>query len=572
MLIDYFIDWYQCIYYFNGGFKLVDIYYLSAIFGVCGTLGLFGYQFCFQKEQLILNKSQKKINQTQIKLLEAKAKKQEEEDYTTPLATPIITSFNTGEIEQNSKRTCMFYEFMALEPQAFGLPQSRVASNGSNRINTSSMIASTNIFRNRSNGNNNGLNSLFGVNEARAIGLGKGLYLQNNPALNVTVAVPGQVKAINTEIVANNNIIQSCSIYTNNAMASPSYTPPVSSNYAGYGQFFKDNWVGFTPSGFLSVAGTNSRTMFFYVTDISVDHFIESSTDNDGNYVLNNNGPVSTVQYSTSRKDRIYPQLGLNKITFTVSSGANQSGLAFKITDQSGTGLTDSRQTVNGGLTAGSGLNNGSCPDGCAGVNCFCGSQCNALLGAGAGLGDNLITLANKNTALNSQLATLKDPNSYLEKSIATATQPQIPGFSHSSMWDLRTISSIAGKETYPYEATTAEMSKYNTKTLMLIRNNSTNNIDSTDIGNAAISPANNNMAGLSASSAQKFDLKFDDGKPYTGKIISGKNVSQMGNNSGCTNSSGSTWSQVATANPQTVEYVKNNAIENGCIVGIELR
>ena len=77
----------------------------------------------------------------------------------------------------------MFYEFMALEPQAFGLPQSRVASNGSNRINTSSMIASTNIFRNRSNGNNNGLNSLFGVNEARAIGLGKGLYLQNNPDL-----------------------------------------------------------------------------------------------------------------------------------------------------------------------------------------------------------------------------------------------------------------------------------------------------------------------------------------------------------------------------------------------------
>ncbi len=62
MLINYFIDWYQCIYYFNGGFKLVDIYYLSAIFGVCGTFGLFGYQFYFQKQQAILNKSQIEIN------------------------------------------------------------------------------------------------------------------------------------------------------------------------------------------------------------------------------------------------------------------------------------------------------------------------------------------------------------------------------------------------------------------------------------------------------------------------------------------------------------------------------
>ena len=81
MLIDYFIDWYQCIYYFNGGFELVNIYYLSAIFGVCGTLGLFGYQFYFQKQQVILNESQKKINETQIKLLEAQNQRQEEEDY-----------------------------------------------------------------------------------------------------------------------------------------------------------------------------------------------------------------------------------------------------------------------------------------------------------------------------------------------------------------------------------------------------------------------------------------------------------------------------------------------------------
>ena len=74
MLIDYFIDWYQCIYYFNGGFELVNIYYICAIISAFVTVGLLYKQFCFQKDQ-------SRINDLQAKLLEEQIKRQKAEDY-----------------------------------------------------------------------------------------------------------------------------------------------------------------------------------------------------------------------------------------------------------------------------------------------------------------------------------------------------------------------------------------------------------------------------------------------------------------------------------------------------------
>ena len=64
MLINYFIAFNQLIPYQNSIWTLENAYYLSAILGVARTFCLLYRQFCFQKEQLILNKSQKKINQT----------------------------------------------------------------------------------------------------------------------------------------------------------------------------------------------------------------------------------------------------------------------------------------------------------------------------------------------------------------------------------------------------------------------------------------------------------------------------------------------------------------------------
>ena len=56
-------------------------------------------------------------------------------DYATPLAAPVInTGFGTDQIDSNAKRTCMFYEFMALEPQAFGLPRAHTRSTQARRL------------------------------------------------------------------------------------------------------------------------------------------------------------------------------------------------------------------------------------------------------------------------------------------------------------------------------------------------------------------------------------------------------------------------------------------------------
>jgi prepilin-type N-terminal cleavage/methylation domain-containing protein len=379
-------------------------------------------------------------------------------DYLTPLATIIIPIFNTGEIDSNAKRTCMFYEFMALEPQAFGLPRDTVA----NRVN-----------------------SLVGVNNANA--LDKVFFNNNKIILDITSVLNTQNQGYNAAIQSNNASISVQQSYTD-------------------------------PNGLL----------------------LTWSASTCANYIVNT--------LNMSEYNNCLPNVCNNIIYCNAGcTGDNLTNLFLSYQPSCSHQLYEYNQYM---------------------VNR------DDYLNATA----NISILQNNNQILtnniNANITILNNPVQLLtvgiiaaiSKSLFSETQPFIASFKMQAMWDIRTIT--ATTQTYPYEA--AYLPQTTGKMMLIARNSSTNNINSTDNTNTAIAPANDNMAGFDANFAGKLDRKFDDGMPYTGNIIAGKNVADLANTNGCTNTNMTNFA--AVTNNLTAGYNNSKDIRNGCVVGIVIR
>ena len=180
-------------------------------------------------------------------------------------------------------------------------------------------------------------------------------------------------------------------------------------------------------------------------------------------------------------------------------------------------------------------------------------------------LGVTLTNLQAQATALNDANDALTNPNNFVSLSIPTATNPQVPSLETQAMWDLRTVGSMASPGFYPFELNdTANFSSWKNKHILIARNS----INTNDLIDTS---ATNTMAALPAFMAKKIDIKYDDGMPYTGNIISGQNISKMGSGTGCTTST-----TISTATPtatSTTNYIASGTsdLTNGCVVAWKL-
>ena len=499
-----------------------------------------------------------------------------EADYITPLAVPIITTgFNTGEIDQNAKRTCSFYEFMALEPQAFGLPKYVVSSR---------------------------VHSVLGLQNANAVSK---ISFSGNPVIVATTAT--QTAVINSNIVANNTTIatNSTAIASNNTTIASNNTAIVANNTAivandttiatqtaqietntanidtfvkiknnaeirgwpvanlpdvsaVYNRCYKDNGtkivkcVSNTYAANFTFVNGNTGFIINFSTMLTVNASLPCGT---GPCSFDYNASRGTC--ATNEVDVCILDTTANNLSITTGGTLGQ-GLAkiAQIPVLTAQNITLNNQK-NDLITANNNLNTQ--------INTAT-NTINTLTAQNDTLNTQINTATASNIALNTQLAALSNPNIYLKMSINTATNPSISDTSNSAMWDLRTVNSTT--QTYPYEA--SNLPVIVGKKLLIARNASTNNIDSTDFNNIAIAPANDKLAGFSASFSQKLDTKFDDGKPYTGNIIAGKNVADLANTSGCTTANLANFAAV-TSN-LNAGYVNGKSLDGGCVVGFVIR
>jgi hypothetical protein len=147
--------------------------------------------------------------------------------------------------------------------------------------------------------------------------------------------------------------------------------------------------------------------------------------------------------------------------------------------------------------------------------------------------------------------------------SIPKVTQPVVPSFKTQAMWDLRTAGSMTNSGFYPFELNdTTNLSSWKNKHALIARNQTNNDLSVSSV----------DMAGLTALMAKKIDIKYDDGMPYTGNIISGQNQSQFSKGTGCTTSTTIATTTTPTAAAAT-NYITSNTsdLTFGCIVAWKL-
>ncbi len=266
-----------------------------------------------------------------------------------------------------------------------------------------------------------------------------------------------------------------------------------------------------------------------------------------GSFIANGSNAIATLSgtgpTSVSTLNSTLANLQCQKNGTTTVSGANCTG----VTNLNGAvGVTGSVAALNNTLTT-------------------LQTQAATLNGSNASLGVTLSNLQGQVANLTAANDALTDPSNFVSLSIPTATNPQVPSFDTQAMWDLRTVGSMSGSGFYPFELNdTANLSSWKNKHILIARN-SVNTNDLTDTS------ATNTMAALPAFIAKKLDIKYDDGMPYTGNIISGQNISTMGSGTGCTTST--TISTAAPTATSTINYIASgtNDLTNGCTVAWKL-
>ena len=428
-------------------------------------------------------------------------------DYITPLSSPIITTgFNTGAIDQNAKRSCMFYEFIAFESQ-------------------NSYLSANNISKK--------INSVLGVQSANAVAK---ILLSDNPVLQDIIAT--KIDSINSNITTND-----IAIITNNATIATNQGTITANNTA-----IANNQA--TIASHNNIIANNQNNMAnqrSYATNMA--NYSGGScptvTDNDMINIAASN-PCAWQRMNILQCGNTNCQSYCNNLcyvkdfnTYVLPSYNNSKATVNTLTAQNAT-LNDQITTATNTI--------------------------NTLTTQNATLNTQIADATLLKATLNTQLEVSSEPNTYLAMSVNSATNPIVSSTLKSSMWDSITVSQT--NKTYPYEA--SNLSKMLGKQLLISRNTSTNNINSTDIDGVPIKPENDKMAGFSANVSRKIDIKFDDGKPYTGNIIAGKNVADLTNIKGCTNISLTNFTDVT--NHLDADYATGNSLVVGCVVGFIIR
>ena len=151
---------------------------------------------------------------------------------TTAATTQYIAAFGTGTIDSNAKRTCAFYELQAFEPSGFG---------GS------------------ASAKKQGFNSILGVQNANAIGVGKldlstsNPYINNivnnannaiNTANNTITTANNTLAAANNTITVANNTTAACSTFLNSSSLATSQTGLLSTAWGSFLGDFGVDWPG----------------------------------------------------------------------------------------------------------------------------------------------------------------------------------------------------------------------------------------------------------------------------------------------------------------------------------------
>ncbi len=370
----------------------------------------------------------------------------------------IITSFDSGIIDQTAKRTCGFFELQTFEPSAFG-GSSKTAFN---------------------------TNAILGIQSANASSLD---ISSSNP--NIASALENY---ISTSDCTKNNTLQ-CQIDANNIKINNIIASINNTVYAvGYNDYgsFGTLYCGSTPC----ICATVTAAQF-------------------ANLPNDNNCAYQALNYA-------------------------QCGAA-------------------------------SCPENsCSGfcyLRVFVGNDSSnswsnpaygfSLQSFNTAVANNATAQATINMATNS--------NNFISLTIKTATQPSLPSpLEKQAMWDLRAAGSNGTSGFYPFELLdTTNLSRYKNQQVLIARDNSANDIT---INTAA-------MPALNAKISQKIDIKFDDGKPYTGNIIAGQSAINTIAGTSCTTTSLA--APISTAQWQasavsTANYINTNStnLANGCVLG----
>ncbi len=533
-------------------------------------------------------------------------------DYITPLTPPIITTgFNTGAIDQNAKRSCMFYEFIAFESQASYLPKNTIAKKINSVLGVQSanavakiLLSGNQVLQDIIATRTDSINTSIATNNIALVAK-QNTFTTNQTIIetnNTTILANQAIIATNnptiasnqTTITANNATIAAnqATIETNQATIAANNTTiatnqaTIATNQATIAT--KNTTIAANNTTIANHQNnmTNQRT---YATNMANYNGGSCPTVTDShmtNLAVNNScawqrmnvlqcGSTSCGSYCTSLcyandfNNNVLSSYNNSKANITTLT-VNNTTLNSQITTATDTvnTLTAQNTTLNSQVTTATNT-----------VNTLTAQ--NATLNSQITTATNTVdTLTAQNATLNTQIAdatllkaTLdtqleisSEPNTYLAMSVNSATNPIVSSTLSSSMWDSITVSQT--NKTYPYEA--SNLSGILGKQLLISRNTSTNNINSTNIDGVAIAPENDKMAGFSASFSRKMDTKFDDGKPYTGNIIAGKNVADLANIKGCTNISLANFTDVA--NHLDADYAKGNSLVGGCVVGFIIK
>jgi prepilin-type N-terminal cleavage/methylation domain-containing protein len=179
------------------------------------------------------------------------------------------------------------------------------------------------------------------------------------------------------------------------------------------------------------------------------------------------------------------------------------------------------------------------------------------------------VSTNNITTDLNSQVTNYTTRvggalNALIDDSLWGQTNPLVNALKNYAMWDMRTVGSMTATGFYPFEA--KNIPAVQSKLLFIARDLSTNYIGA-ELTGANTATVTADIPAFSSAFALKLDQKYDDGKPYSGNIIAGQNISDntAANGKGCTNMTTAFASMTAT--DLTASYNSTTNLTNGCIV-----
>lgn len=468
-------------------------------------------------------------------------------DYVTPLTTPVINGFNTGVIDTQVKQACAFYELIVFEPTAFGLQKSLFASS---------------------------INSIIGINSANAI----------TPISFKNASTGGQAGKMATDCAAYTAVVSAPATLFNVNFNSNGYctgTTIGTGSSCNFGSFLNNNAILLNSQNYCSSGNFSGTLCFlFNVPTLSGNYNIQFASYAGGTQATTptwsiNNGvqtgasqggnptttiPVTSLQQGLNTICVTQPNnaantnaVGCNGSSHCSGCGVAMSVFAFQIQAADGTTVFNPSGTVIGtmnySITYNNSLFNGGTCSGVNGTNgygsaygtAYCTSQCKTDI------------TANNNTGGLLNIISGLGSNS-LSQYLVGVTNPATSAFQTQAMWALMSMNSSV--VTAPYEA--SQLPGLQGKMMFVARSSSTN----------ASNDASNPMAAFSANFTNKYDTKFDDGMPWTGNVIAGKNVADMNNTTGCVSTALSSWANVNSN--LTANYISNgNKLSTGCNMSI---